>query len=174
MGFPNLNCASGKQMFSVNVHLTCISYIQLIWGNGYLQIYCFSIKVRETHFLKDLTNLFVFFFTSHSAPKHYHLAMHTFGLLTSAKSLCDLDDMLESAAVVFSSPSSGANVEKHFANLQSWLKRKGTQIEETVKSEINAEDLKVSTYYGFDGTEAFIKSNIQLLEITQGKISEVK
>ena len=100
--------------------------------------------------------------------------MHTFGLLTSAKSLCDLDDMLESAAVVFSSPSSGANVEKHFANLQSWLKRKGTQIEETVKSEINAEDLKVSTYYGFDGTEAFIKSNIQLLEITQGKISEVK
>ena len=74
--------------------------------------------------------------------------MHTFGLLTTAKSLCDLGDMLESAAVVYSSPSSGANVQKDFLNLQSWLKNKGIPKEEKVKSEINAEDLKVCNYFG--------------------------
>lgn len=39
-------------------------------------------------------------FTFHSAPKNYHLAMHIFGLYTTASTLEELDDMVQSAAVV--------------------------------------------------------------------------
>lgn len=74
--------------------------------------------------------------------------MHVFGLLTTANSLEDLDDMVESAAVVFSSAFSAANVEKHFNNLQSWLKRTGTQMDETAKSQLSSEDLMVNTIFG--------------------------
>nr|XP_046226495.1 uncharacterized protein LOC124049206 [Scatophagus argus] len=63
------------------------------------------------------------------APQHYHLAMHTFVLFTTASSLAELDEMVESAAVVFASPSSGAIVEKHFNNLQSWLQKKGIKVD---------------------------------------------
>lgn len=80
---------------------------------------------------------------SNSAPKHYHLAMHIFGLFTTASTLEDLDDMVQSAAVVFSSPSNGKNVEKHFNNLQSWLTKKPLQLDETAKSQSVAEDIKV-------------------------------
>lgn len=45
--------------------------------------------------------------------------MHVFGLLTSAATLLEMEDILISMAVVFSSPQSGDNVEKHFRNLQS-------------------------------------------------------
>ena len=80
-----------------------------------------------------------------SASKNYHLAMHVFGLLTTATTLEDLDDMVQSAAVVFSSPSSGANVEKHFQNIQSWLQKKGVQLDETApKSQRNADDFQVN------------------------------
>lgn len=89
-----------------------------------------------------------FIFPTHSAPNHYQLAMHVFGLLTTANSLEDLDDMVESAAVVFSSAFSAANVEKHFNNLQSWLKRTGTQMDETAKSQLSSEDLMVNTIFG--------------------------
>lgn len=68
--------------------------------------------------------------------------MHIFGLLTTASTLEDLDDVVQSAAVVFSSPCSGANVEKHFNNLQSWLQNKGFQLDETANSHINAEALQ--------------------------------
>ena len=65
---------------------------------------------------------------------------HIFGLLTTASSLEDLDDMVQSAAVLFSSPSSGASVEKHFNNLQSWLTNSGLQLDETTKSHLGDED----------------------------------
>ncbi|XP_049333302.1 uncharacterized protein LOC125801146 isoform X2 [Astyanax mexicanus] len=65
------------------------------------------------------------------APNHYHLSMHVFGLFTTASSLRELDDMVESAAVVFSSPYSGPSVEKHFNNLQCWLQNKGFHLDET-------------------------------------------
>ncbi len=58
-------------------------------------------------------------FTFRSASKNYHLAMHVFGLFTTASTLEQLDDMVQSAAVVFGSPASAANVEKHFHNLQT-------------------------------------------------------
>ncbi|KAM3616613.1 uncharacterized protein V6R79_020854 [Siganus canaliculatus] len=79
-----------------------------------------------------------------SVPKnHYHLAMHIFGLLTTANSMDELDDMVQSAAVVLSSVSSGDNVEKHFNNLQSWLKKIGFQQDETSKSQLGDEDLTI-------------------------------
>ncbi len=52
--------------------------------------------------------------------------------------------MLKRTAVVFSSPCSGANVEKHFDNLQLWLTKKIIQMEDTDKSKIKSEDLKVN------------------------------
>lgn len=75
--------------------------------------------------------------------------MHIFGLFTTASTLEELDDMVKSAAVVLSSPSSGAHVEKHFKNLQSLLTKKGVHIDETEKSKISSEDLKVN-----DNTQA--------------------
>lgn len=89
-------------------------------------------------------------FVSHSAPKHYYLAMHIFGLLTTAVNLGDLDDMVQSTAVVFSSTHSGANVLKHFSNLQSWLQRHSPTIGEISSSCLDADDMKVnSSCYSF-------------------------
>lgn len=45
--------------------------------------------------------------------------MHVFGLLTSAATLVEMEDILFSMAVVFSSLQWGENVEKHFLNLQT-------------------------------------------------------
>lgn len=45
--------------------------------------------------------------------------MHLFGLLTSAATLMEMDDIITSMTVLFSSPQSGENVEKHFQNLQN-------------------------------------------------------
>lgn len=49
-------------------------------------------------------------FTPCSAPKNCHLAMNIFVLLTTVSTLEELDYMVQSAAVVFS--SSEADVEK--------------------------------------------------------------
>ncbi|KAL7370450.1 hypothetical protein ABVT39_000967 [Epinephelus coioides] len=76
------------------------------------------------------------------APKHYHLAMHIFGLFTTASTLEELDEMVQSAAVVFNSPSSAANVEKHFQNLQTWLLRCKVQLDDAPQSSVIKDDLK--------------------------------
>lgn len=68
--------------------------------------------------------LYVFTFF-HSANKHCHLAMHVFGLMTQATTLHELDDIVRSTTVVFSSSCSGQEVEKHFQNLQKILTRAG-------------------------------------------------
>lgn len=96
--------------------------------------------------------------------------MHIFGLLTTASSLEDLDDMVESAAVVFSSPSSGANVEKHFNRLQSWLKKTGTpELDETAKSHQSSEDLTVIAIYGKVGSFILSFTHIyRILHSSQG------
>lgn len=70
--------------------------------------------------------------------------MHIFGLFKTAQSLNELDDMVQSAAVLFSSPSSGENVHRHFQNLQSKLLTIGQLPDETNKKTIEAEDMKVS------------------------------
>ncbi|KAI4814235.1 hypothetical protein KUCAC02_003438 [Chaenocephalus aceratus] len=56
-----------------------------------------------------------------SAAKYYHLAMHVFGLMTQATTMSELDEVVTSAVVVFSSSHSDRNVGKHFENLQGLL-----------------------------------------------------
>lgn len=53
-------------------------------------------------------------FISHSVPKQYYFAMHVIGLLTADRQqqLEELDDMVQSSTVVFSSRHSGKNVHK--------------------------------------------------------------
>lgn len=75
--------------------------------------------------------------------------MHSFGALTTASTLQELDDMLQSAAVVFSSPCSGQNVEKHFKNLQLWLQKTKIDLDVTAESKSNTEDLKVNVKSDF-------------------------
>ena len=71
--------------------------------------------------------------------------MHVVGLFTTASTLDELDDMVESAAVVFGSPRSGDNVERHHRNLQSWLTRNRVEVEkDPTKSEDDTEDLTVN------------------------------
>ena len=67
--------------------------------------------------------------------------MHTVGLLTPASSLADLDDMLLSCTVLFSSPCSSENVVKHFLNLQAMLTAFG--VSPVNDERIVAEDFEV-------------------------------
>ncbi|KAF3833406.1 hypothetical protein F7725_024610 [Dissostichus mawsoni] len=53
--------------------------------------------------------------------QNYHLAMHVFGLMTQATTMSELDEVVTSAVVVFSSSHSDRNVGKHFENLQGLL-----------------------------------------------------
>lgn len=77
----------------------------------------------------------------YSVPKLYRLAMHIFGLLASCASLPEMDNIIVSATVQFSSPCSGKNVDKHFHNLQQLMLTKGTFNME--KQKIIEEDDKV-------------------------------
>lgn len=54
----------------------------------------------------------ILFFKPRRAPSHYHLAMQVFGTFTTASTLDELDDMVQSAAVVFGSPSRGEALQK--------------------------------------------------------------
>ncbi len=53
-------------------------------------------------------------------------------------------NLMQGAAVVFSSPCSGQNVEKHFKNLQLWLQKIKIDLDVTAESKSNMEDLKVN------------------------------
>ncbi|KAI4796704.1 hypothetical protein KUCAC02_026813, partial [Chaenocephalus aceratus] len=44
------------------------------------------------------------------AAKHSHLAMHVFGLMTQATTMSELDEVVTSAVVVFSSSHSDRHV----------------------------------------------------------------
>ena len=78
----------------------------------------------------------------YSASKHYHLAMHVIGRMTQARTMHELDDVFISAAVVFSSPCSAVNVEKHFQNLQVHLQGIDLAIDE---AKIEEEEFGVCT-----------------------------
>ncbi len=67
--------------------------------------------------------------------------MHVFGLLTTASSLVEFDEMLTSCTVMFSSPCSSENVEKHFNNIQTLLTTIGESADDD--SNIVSEDLEV-------------------------------
>jgi len=73
--------------------------------------------------------------------KHYKLGMHTFGLLACASTLKQMDEVILSATVVFCSPCSGDNVEKHYKNLLVLMEQVGTL--DIDDQNITAEDYKV-------------------------------
>jgi len=82
-----------------------------------------------------------FFYFSLSAPKNCKLAMHIFGLLTTASSIVEFDEMLLSCTVIFSSPCSSENAEKRFNNIQTLLTSSGESAFDD--SSIVPEDLEV-------------------------------
>lgn len=69
--------------------------------------------------------------------------MHLFGLMTQAFTLLELDEIIISANMVFSSSHSGENVEKHFENLQVLLTKAGPCVED---ESIATVDYEVSLY----------------------------
>ncbi|KAL7839365.1 hypothetical protein SRHO_G00260230 [Serrasalmus rhombeus] len=111
-------------------------YFNIVTGKGTVEDFSHPILHRcLSHVMKNAKTL-----CKKHVPSHYKLAMHTFGLLTSASTLAELDEMLLSCTVLFSSPCSSENVEKHFKNLQTMLTAFGVS---TVNdSSIVAEDFE--------------------------------
>ncbi len=70
------------------------------------------------------------------------MCMHLIGLMTQATTLQQLDEVVVSASVVLSSPSSGENVEKHFHNLQKELTSTAQPV--IKDSDVIDEDFEVS------------------------------
>ena len=69
------------------------------------------------------------------------LAMHVFGLLAECATLPEMDEAVDSATVLFSSPCTGAIVTKHFKNLQQLMLKKG--ISDIDKAVVKEEDYTV-------------------------------
>ncbi|CAB1413086.1 unnamed protein product [Pleuronectes platessa] len=78
--------------------------------------------------------------------KHYKLAMHTFGLLACSSRLKDFDEVLLSMTVVFCSPYTGKNIEKHLETLHVLMEKRGTL--EMDDEEIVPEDYKIRARCG--------------------------
>ncbi|KAK0132619.1 hypothetical protein N1851_032487 [Merluccius polli] len=96
-------------------------YFDIVTGQGQKEAYHIPILHRcLSHIMKNAKDL-----CRKHASKHYHLAMHVFGLMTQATTLHELDDIVCSTNVVFSSSCSGEQVDKHFHNLQILLTRAG-------------------------------------------------
>ncbi|KAF0033573.1 hypothetical protein F2P81_013639 [Scophthalmus maximus] len=108
------------------------------------------------------------------SSNHYHLAMHIFGLLTTASSLEDLDDMVQSTAVVFSSPSSGVNVEKLLNNLQRWLQIEGSQLDETAKEKEPSQVLNDNENRLKGRAHNEVENGKSRLQQTKEEVEEVK
>nr|XP_019961581.1 PREDICTED: uncharacterized protein LOC109641528 [Paralichthys olivaceus] len=100
-----------------NLNALLHSYYNILTGKGTAQDFSHPILHRcLSHIMKNAKTL-----CKKHAPKNYKLAMHVFGLLTSASSIGELDEMLLSCTVIFSSPCSSENVEKHSNNIQTML-----------------------------------------------------
>lgn len=67
--------------------------------------------------------------------------MHVFGLLTTASPIVEFDEMLLGCTVIFSSPCSSEDVEKHFNNIQTLLTTIGESAVDY--SSVAPEDLEV-------------------------------
>lgn len=80
-------------------------------------------KLEPKENTQSLTKILIFFL--YSASKHFKLAMHIFGIMTQASTMQELDEILISATIVFSSSQSGAKVDAHFENLQQLLTNAG-------------------------------------------------
>ncbi|XP_019720910.1 uncharacterized protein LOC109513130 [Hippocampus comes] len=114
-----------------NLTNTIEHYYAIISGKGKSADFDIPVLHRcRSHLMKNAKEICRKF-----AKQEYHLAMHVIGLFTTATTLQALDDMVLSATVVFSSPCSGQNVEKHFKNLQLLMQDKRQTFEENRKSE---------------------------------------
>ncbi|KAF3837943.1 hypothetical protein F7725_009711, partial [Dissostichus mawsoni] len=80
-----------------------------------------SISFFLGSFLTDVIRLHGRGAKQRPCRQNYHLAMHVFGLMTQATTMSELDEVVTSAVVVFSSSHSDRNVGKHFENLQGLL-----------------------------------------------------
>lgn len=74
-----------------------------------------------------------------STPRHYKLAMHVFGRLACSTTLKDMEEIIASATVVFSSPCNGNNFAKHYQHLLELIKQ-STAMDDT---NVHGEDYKV-------------------------------
>ncbi|RXN12247.1 hypothetical protein ROHU_010188 [Labeo rohita] len=119
-----------------NLNALLQSYYQILTGKGTAEDFSRPILHRcLSHIMKNAKSL-----CKKHAPKNYKLAMHIFGLLTTASSIVEFDEMLLSCTVIFSSPCSSENVEKHFNNIQNWLTTIGESVVD--ESSIVPEDLE--------------------------------
>ncbi|XP_042345228.1 uncharacterized protein LOC121945214 isoform X2 [Plectropomus leopardus] len=112
-----------------NLQALLQSYYNILTGKGTAQDFGHPVLHRcLSHIMKNAKTL-----CKKHAPKNYKLAMHVFGLLTSATSITEFDEMLLSCTVIFSSPCSSENVQKHFDNIQTML----TSIDDSAADDIN-------------------------------------
>ncbi|XP_056602872.1 uncharacterized protein LOC130419888 isoform X2 [Triplophysa dalaica] len=107
-----------------NLNALVQSYFRILTGKGTAEDFDLPILHRcLSHIMKNAKSL-----CKKHAPKNYKLAMHIFGLLTTARSIAEFDDMLLSCTVIFSSSCSSENVEKHFNNIQALLTTVGESV----------------------------------------------
>ncbi|KAK7127267.1 hypothetical protein R3I94_018454 [Phoxinus phoxinus] len=119
-----------------NLNALLQNYFQILTGKGTTEDLSLPIVHRcLSHIMKNAKSL-----CKKHAPKNYKLAMHVFGLLTTASSIVEFDEMLLSSTVIFSSPCSSENVEKHFNNIQTLLTTIGESVVDD--SSIVPEDLE--------------------------------
>ncbi|KAA0722255.1 hypothetical protein E1301_Tti014479 [Triplophysa tibetana] len=119
-----------------NLNALLQSYFRILTGKGTAEDFDLPILHRcLSHIMKNAKSL-----CKKHAPKNYKLAMHIFGLLTTARSIAEFDDMLLSCTVIFSSPCSSENVEIHFNNIQALLTTVGESVVDD--NSIVSEDLE--------------------------------
>ncbi|XP_056599420.1 uncharacterized protein LOC130417719 isoform X2 [Triplophysa dalaica] len=119
-----------------NLNALLQSYFRILTGKGTAEDFDLPILHRcLSQIMKNAKSL-----CKKHAPKNYKLAMHIFGLLTTARSIAEFDDMLLSCTVIFSSPCSSENVEKHFNNIQALLTTVGESVVDD--NSIVSEDLE--------------------------------
>ncbi|XP_057198393.1 uncharacterized protein LOC130559383 isoform X2 [Triplophysa rosa] len=107
-----------------NLNALLQRYYRILTGKGTAEDFDVPVLHRcLSHIMKNAKSL-----CKKHAPKNYKLAMHIFGLLTTASTIAEFDEMLLSCTVIFSSPCSSENVEKHFNNIQALLTTIGDSV----------------------------------------------
>ncbi|XP_054601470.1 uncharacterized protein [Nothobranchius furzeri] len=113
-------------------------YFQVITGQ--LDTDNFNIPILHrclSHIMKNAKDL-----CKKRLEKHYKFGMHIFGLLACSSNLKDFDGIILSATVVFKSPCSGPEVQKHLQNLKLLINQTGNGDDE--EKDIIPEDYKTA------------------------------
>uniref|UniRef100_A0A1A8B0C6 Ubiquitin-like protease family profile domain-containing protein n=1 Tax=Nothobranchius furzeri TaxID=105023 RepID=A0A1A8B0C6_NOTFU len=120
-------------------------YFQVITGQ--LDTDNFNIPILHrclSHIMKNAKDL-----CKKRLEKHYKFGMHIFGLLACSSNLKDFDGIILSATVVFKSPCSGPEVQKHLQNLKLLINQTGNGDDE--EKDIIPEDYKECCLETLDG-----------------------